>query len=151
MFHVVLSSERLPNHGSHHDCLRSHKSHSFGKEDADDAVTNTSLDAFGSTARHEAAGQWCRQTTQVLHPGGNVQESSSPSLYIERRTRLMRVCLRRLGRELCDMTTAPLVFKARTLKAEVIETLLYWWVCDVGLQHETLCQAPIGAPSPSAS
>ena len=73
----------------------------------------------------EAAGQRYEQTTQFLYlSGGFPHETADLSLEIDRRIRLMRACLKRLGPELDAKTTAPLSLKVRMLKAEVIETLL---------------------------
>ena len=86
----------------------------------------------------EAAGQRYKQTAQLLYLGGIVHEIADLSLeidrrirlvrirlIIDRRIRLMRACLKRFGPELYNRTTTPLSLKVRTLKAEVIETLMY--------------------------
>ena len=72
----------------------------------------------------EAAGQRHRQTNQFLYLGGVIHESADLSFEIERRILLMWACFKRFGPELYDRTTAPLSLEVRTLKAEVIETLL---------------------------
>ena len=73
----------------------------------------------------EAASQRHNQTAQLLYLGGIIHENADVSFEIDRRSRLMRACLKRFGPELYDRTTAPFSLIVRTLKAEVIETLLY--------------------------
>ena len=73
----------------------------------------------------EAAGQRYTQTNQFLYLGGVIHESTDLWFEIKRRIRLIWTCFKRFGPVLYDRTTAPLSLKVRTVKAEVIETLLY--------------------------
>ena len=87
----------------------------------------------------EAAGQRLKQTDKVSYLGGTNHKNADLSLEIDQRTSLMQACVKRFGSDLYDRITAPLGEKARMLKADVIETLLYGCVtCD----HErgALCQ-----------
>ena len=60
----------------------------------------------------EAASQRYEQTAQFLYLGGTIHENTDLSLEIDRRIRLiMRACLKRLGPEMYDRTTAPLSLK----------------------------------------
>ena len=77
------------------------------------------------TARHEAAGQRYRQTTQFWDLGGLIDASADTMPEIKRRVRLAWACYGRFKRELYDMEAAPFALKLRMLKAEVMETLLY--------------------------
>ena len=53
------------------------------------------------------------------------QTTLASPLEIDRRTRLVRTCLKRFGLKLYDRATAPLTLKVRMPKVKVIETLLY--------------------------
>ena len=70
----------------------------------------------------EAVGQRCKQTARLVYLGGTIHDNADVSFEIDRRTRLMRACLKRVGPELYDKTTAPISLKVRTPKTEVIET-----------------------------
>ena len=84
----------------------------------------------------EAAGQRKTQTTQFLYLGGIILKNADLWLEIERRIRLMWACFKRFGPEWYDRKTAPISLKVRTLKAEVIETLLYGCVTwTLGAEH----------------
>ena len=72
-----------------------------------------------------AARQRYKQTAQLLYLDGIIHENTDLSFEIHRRTCLVGACLKRIGPELYDRTTAPLCLKVRMLKAEVIETPLY--------------------------
>ena len=58
----------------------------------------------------EAAGDRYKQHTVLIPTCGIIHENADLSLEIDRRIRLMRECLKRLGPELYDRTkTAPLI------------------------------------------
>ena len=58
----------------------------------------------------EAAGQRNTHTAQFLYLRvGVIHENANLSLYIDRRIRLKRACLKRLGLELYERATAPVI------------------------------------------
>ena len=73
----------------------------------------------------EPAGRRYKQTVHSLYLGSIIHETADLSLEINRRIYRVQACLKRLGPELYDRTTAPPTLKIRMLKAEVLETLLY--------------------------
>ena len=73
----------------------------------------------------EAAAQRYKQTAQCVYLSGITHENADLSFEIDRRTCLLRACLKRFGPELYDRTIASLSLKVRMLKAELIETLLF--------------------------
>ena len=73
-----------------------------------------------------ATGQQYRQTTSFTYLGGTVTETSNLSDEIDRRTRAGWMGLKRYKRELYDRPKASLLpIKARMVRSEVVETLLY--------------------------
>ena len=88
------------------------------------------------TARHEAAGQRYRQTTQFWDLGGLIDASADTMPEIKRRVRLAWACCSRFKRELYNMEADPFALKLRMLEAEVMETLLYGCVTwTLGKEH----------------
>ena len=84
----------------------------------------------------EAAGQRYMQTTQFSYLGGLVNASADIMPEMIRRIRLAWACYNRFKRELHDMEDAPFTLKVPTLKAEVMETLLYGCVAwTLGQEH----------------
>ncbi|CAM9451335.1 unnamed protein product, partial [Ascophyllum nodosum] len=73
-----------------------------------------------------ATGQQYRQTTSFTYLGGTVNETSNVSDEIDRRIRAGWMGFKRYKRELYDRTKASLLpLKARMVRSEVVETLLY--------------------------
>ena len=88
------------------------------------------------TARHEAAGQRYRQTTQFWDLGGLIDASADSMPDVIRRVRLAWACYSRFKRELHDMEDAPFALKLPMLMAEVMETLQYGCVTwTFGKEH----------------
>ena len=75
--------------------------------------------------RIEAAGQTYKQVQFFTFLGGAVTETPDISVEIVRRTRACWMRIRRYPRELYDQTKVALSLKARIVKAEVIEAILY--------------------------
>ena len=99
----------------------------------------------------EAAGQRYRQATHFSYLGDLVNASADimPEITdIKRRVQLARVCYKWFKRELYDMEAAPFTLKVRTLKAEVMENLLYGCVTwTLGEDH--FARAVNGTPQAS--
>ena len=73
---------------------------------------------------------------QFLYMGGLVDASADITPEVKRRIRLAWACYNRFKRELYDMEDAPFTLKVCTLKAEVMETLLYGCVTwTLGQEH----------------
>ena len=72
-----------------------------------------------------AMGQQYRQTTSFIYLGGLISESPKPSAEIDRRIRAGWMSFNRYRQELYDRPTASLDLKARMVKSEVVEALLY--------------------------
>ena len=73
-----------------------------------------------------ATGQQYRQTTSFTYLGGTVNETSNLSDEIDRRIRAGWMGFKRYKRELYDRPKASLLpLKARMVRSEVVETLLY--------------------------
>ena len=72
-----------------------------------------------------AAGQKYHQVHQFVSLGGLITEDADITRDIKRRTRITWGCFRKFSTELFDRPSAPLRLKARLLKAEAMEALLY--------------------------
>ena len=73
----------------------------------------------------EAAGQVYNQTNEFVHLGGNVNHNADLSIEVNRRMRNAWCSFRKYTLEKYDRPSAPLEFKIRMLRAEVLETMLY--------------------------
>ena len=72
-----------------------------------------------------AAGQKCHQVHQFVYLGGLITEDADITRDINRRTKIAWGYFRKFSTELFDKPSAPLRLKARLLKVEVMEALLY--------------------------
>ena len=72
-----------------------------------------------------AVGQKYNQVHQFVYLGGLITEYADITRDINRRTKTAWGCLRMFSTELFDRPSAPLRLKARFLKAETMEALLY--------------------------
>ena len=72
-----------------------------------------------------AAGQKYHQVHQFVYLGGLITEDADITRDINRRTKIAWGCFRKFSTELFDRSSAPLRLKARLLKAEAMEALLY--------------------------
>ena len=72
-----------------------------------------------------AAGQKYHQVHQFVYVGGLITEDADITRDINRRTKIAWGCFRKFSTELFDRPNAPLRLKARLLKAEAMEALLY--------------------------
>ena len=72
-----------------------------------------------------AAGQKYHQVHQFVYLGGLITEDANITRDINRRTKLAWGCFRNFSTELFDRPSSPLRLKARLLKAEAMEALLY--------------------------
>ena len=73
----------------------------------------------------EAAGQMYNQTNDFVYLGGNVNHNADLSIEVDRRIRNAWYSFRKYTLKLYDRPRAPLELKIRTLRAEVLETMLY--------------------------
>eukprot|EP00752_Nemacystus_decipiens_P004772 g4343.t1 len=73
----------------------------------------------------EAAGQRYAQTTEFRYLGGLVNEHGDLTREINHRSKAAWACFKRYKTELFDLPGAPFGLKARLLKAEAVEALLY--------------------------
>ena len=73
----------------------------------------------------EAAGQVYKQTAKFVYLGATVCENADLTVEINRRVLLANLRFGRYGPPLYDQRTAPLRLKVRTLKAEVMDAMLY--------------------------
>ena len=69
--------------------------------------------------------QQYHQIHQVVYLGGLITEDADIKRVINRRTKLAWECFREFSTELFNRPSAPLRLKARLLKAEAMEALLY--------------------------
>ena len=109
-------------------------------EDSPDAGTGEGAAAGGDTntslPRLEiaAAGQKYNQVHQFIYLGGLITEDPDITRDINRRTNFAWGCFRTFSTKLFDRPSAPLRLKARLLKAEAMEALLYgcmtWAPCN---------------------
>ena len=72
-----------------------------------------------------AAGQKYHQVHQFVYLGGLITEDADITRDINRRTKIAWGCFRKFSTELFDTPSAPLRLKARLLKAEAMEALMY--------------------------
>ena len=72
-----------------------------------------------------AAGQKYHQVHQFVYLGGLITEDADITRDINRRTKIAWGCFRKFSTELFDRPSAPLRLKARLLKVEAMEALLY--------------------------
>ena len=72
-----------------------------------------------------AAGQVCKQTTEFVYLGGAISAHRELSDEITRRLQRAWACFQRYKMEIYERPGVRLRLKVRSLKAEVIETLLY--------------------------
>ena len=72
-----------------------------------------------------AAGQKYHQVHQFVYLGALITEDTDITRDINRRTKIAWGCFRKFSTELFDRPSAPLRLKARLLKAEAMEALLY--------------------------
>ena len=72
-----------------------------------------------------AADQKYHQVHQVVYLGGLITEDADIKRVINRRTKLAWGCFRKFSTELFNRPSAPLRLKARLLKEEAMEALLY--------------------------
>ena len=75
-----------------------------------------------------AAGQKYHQVHQFVYLGGLITEDVDITRDINRRTKIAWGCFRKFSPKLFDRPSAPLRLKARLLKAEAMEALLYGWM-----------------------
>ena len=75
--------------------------------------------------RIEAAGQQYNQTDSFAYLGGTVSETPDVSGEISRRTRACWVRVKKYAVQLYNRPTVPLDLKARMVKADAVEALLY--------------------------
>ena len=73
----------------------------------------------------EAASQVYTQTNRFVYIGSDVNHNDFLSIEVDRRIRNARCSFRKRILELYDRPSAPLEFKIRMLRAEVLETKLY--------------------------
>ena len=73
----------------------------------------------------EAAGQVYNQKNEFVYLGGNVNHNADLSIEVDRHIRNTWCTFRKYTLELYDRPSAPLGFKIRMLKAEVLEAMLY--------------------------
>ena len=73
----------------------------------------------------EAAGQVYNQSNEFVYLGGNVNHNADLSIEVDRRIRNAWCSFRKYTLELYDRPSAPLGLKIRTLRAEVLEIILY--------------------------
>ena len=73
----------------------------------------------------EAAGQVYNQTNEFIYLGGNVNHNPGLSIEVNRRICNAWGSFRKYTLELYDRPSAPLKFKIRMLRVEVIVTMLY--------------------------
>ena len=74
----------------------------------------------------EAAGQVYNQTNEFVYLGGDVNQNADLSIEVDRRVRNAWCSFRKYTLELYNRPSAPLELKIRMLRAEVLETMLYW-------------------------
>ena len=72
-----------------------------------------------------AAGQKYHQVHQFVYLGGLITEDADITRDINRRTKIARGCFRKFSTERFNRPSAPFRLKARLLKAEAMEALLY--------------------------
>ena len=75
--------------------------------------------------RIEAAGHQYNQTDSFIYLGGTVSEIPDVSAEISRRTRACWMRINKSALQLYDRPTATLDLKARMVKEEAVEALLY--------------------------
>ena len=105
----------------------------IGEEDGDspDAGTGEGATTGGDTnttftsVEIAAAGQKYHQVHQFVYLGGLITEDADITRDINRRTKIAWGCFRKFSTELFDRPNAPLRLKARLLKVEAMEALLY--------------------------
>ena len=73
----------------------------------------------------EAAGQMYNQTTELAYLGRNINHNADLSIEIDRRIRNAWCSFWKYTLDMCDQPSAPLELKIRTLRAAVLETMLY--------------------------
>ena len=73
----------------------------------------------------EAAGQVHSQTNEFVYLGGNVNQNADLSIEVDRRVRNAWCRFRKYTLELYDRPSAPLELEIRTLRAVVLEKMLY--------------------------
>ena len=73
----------------------------------------------------EAAGQVYKKTARFMYLGAIVCDNADCTVEINQRVLLANLRLRRYGLSFYDQSTASLRLKARMLKAEVMEIMLY--------------------------
>ena len=73
----------------------------------------------------KATCQVYNQTNKFAHLGENVNHNADRSFEVDRRIRNSWCSFRKYTLELYDRPSAPLELKIRTLKAEILETMLY--------------------------
>ena len=73
----------------------------------------------------EVAGQVHNQTNECVYLGRNVNHNPDLSIEVDRHIRNAWCSFRKYTLELYDRPSAPLEFKIRMLRAEVLETMLY--------------------------
>ena len=74
------------------------------------------------------AGQKYHQVHPFAYLGGLITEDADITRDITRSTKIAWRCFRKFSTELFDRSSAPLRVKARLLKAEATEALLYGWM-----------------------
>ena len=73
----------------------------------------------------EATGQVYNQTNEFVYLGGNVNHNADLSIEVDRCIRNAWCSFRKYTLELYDRPSAPPDLKTRTLRAELLETMLY--------------------------
>ena len=114
---VQIASRASENDDGYRGGIRCVWLDGVGEEDGD------SPDA--STGEGAAAGQKYHQVHQFVYLGGLITQDADITRDINRRTKIAWGCFRKFSTELFDRPSAPLRPKARLLKAEAMEALLY--------------------------
>ena len=83
--------------------------------------------------RNEAAGQWDKQTTELVYLGGAISESAYLDIEIKRHIGAAWASVRKYSFQLYDRRNARLSLKIRLFKAEVMEAMLYG--CATWIMH----------------
>ena len=114
---VQIASRASENRDGYRGGIRYVWLDGVGEEDGD------SPDA--GAGKGAAAGQKYHQVHQFVYLGGLNTEDADITRDINRRAKIAWGCFRKFSTELFDRPSAPLRLKARLLKAETMEALLY--------------------------
>ena len=78
-----------------------------------------------ATFSEKAAGQVYNQTNEFVYLGGNANHNANLPIEVNRRIRNAWRNFRKYTLKLYDRSSAPLELEIRTLRTEVLETMLY--------------------------